>query len=84
MGELVETLAARTPLAPGPARERAADLLFFLTGPESYRAHVLATDWFQDESVHWTSETLCQTSSEVRWSMDHEGVDGHHTGGGGK
>ena len=47
MTELVDALAAKTPLAPGLARDRAADLLFFLTGPESYRALVLTAGWSQ-------------------------------------
>ena len=60
MTELVDALAAKTPLVPGLARDRAADLLFFLTGPESYRALVLTAGWTQDEWVRWTSDTLCQ------------------------
>lgn len=60
MTELVDALAEKTPLVPGLARGRAADLLFFLTGPECYRALVLAAGWSQDEWVHWTSDTLCR------------------------
>jgi hypothetical protein len=60
MTELAGALAEKTPLVPGLARDRAADLLFFLTGPECYRALVLAAGWSQDEWVRWTSDTLCR------------------------
>jgi AcrR family transcriptional regulator len=60
MAKLVDALAEKTPLVPGLARDRAADLLFFLTGPECYRALVLTAGWSQDEWAHWTSDTLCR------------------------
>jgi AcrR family transcriptional regulator len=60
MAKLVDALAEKTPLVPGLARDRAADLLFFLTGPECYRALVLTAGWSQDEWARWTSDTLCR------------------------
>ena len=53
-------LARRTPLAPGMTRRRAADLLFVLTGPESYRAFVLGCGWSPNQWVHWVSDTLAR------------------------
>ena len=60
MRELVDALAAKTPLAPAMTPDRAADLIFFLTGPESYRALVLDAGWQHDEWITWTSRTLCR------------------------
>jgi AcrR family transcriptional regulator len=60
MAKLVDALAEKTPLVPGLARDRAADLLFFLTGPECYRALVLTAGWSQDGWARWTSDTLCR------------------------
>ncbi len=45
MVELAASSSRRTPLAAGMTRRRAADLLFVLTGPESYRAFVLGCGW---------------------------------------
>jgi AcrR family transcriptional regulator len=59
MGRLVDDLARKTPLVPGLSRHRAADLAFFLMGPESYRALVLVAGWSHDEWVAWTSARLC-------------------------
>jgi AcrR family transcriptional regulator len=60
MREVVDALAGKTPLVPALTRDRAADLIFFLTGPESYRALVLGAGWPHDEWVAWTSRTLCR------------------------
>ena len=60
MTELIDALAEKTPLARGVTRDRAADLIFFLTGPDAYRALVLTAGWSPDEWVRWTGETLCR------------------------
>jgi hypothetical protein len=57
--ELVDALAKKTPLARSVSRRRAADLIFFLTGPECYRALVLGAGWSTREWVRWVSDTLC-------------------------
>lgn len=58
MTALVDALAKKTPLADGMTRRRAADLLYFLTGPESYRALVLDAGWSERMWVRWVSDTL--------------------------
>jgi AcrR family transcriptional regulator len=58
MAVLVGVLAKKTPLARGMTRRRAADLLFVLTGPESYRAFVAGAGWSRQEWVNWVSNTL--------------------------
>jgi AcrR family transcriptional regulator len=58
MTELIDALAKKTPLAPGMTRRRATDLIYFLTGPESYRALVLDAGWSPSQWVRWTSDTL--------------------------
>src|SRR5262245_17124155 len=60
MTELIGALADKTPLTPGMTRDRAVDLIFFLTGPEAYRALVLTAGWSKDEWISWTSDTLCR------------------------
>jgi AcrR family transcriptional regulator len=60
MAELIDALADKTPLAPGMTRDRAADLIFFLTSPEAYRALVLTAGWSPEAWVRWTSDTLCR------------------------
>ena len=44
-------------------RRRAADLLFVLTGPESYRAFVLGCGWSPRHWVQWVGDTLSKNSS---------------------
>jgi AcrR family transcriptional regulator len=58
MTDLAASLAKRTPLAAGMTRRRAADLLFVLTGPESYRAFVLGCGWSPRHWVQWVSDIL--------------------------
>jgi AcrR family transcriptional regulator len=58
MVELATSLSKRTPLAPGMTRRRAADLLFVLSGPESYRAFVLGCGWSPRQWVRWVGDTL--------------------------
>jgi AcrR family transcriptional regulator len=60
MTELIDALAKKTPLARGMTRRRATDLVYFLTGPESYRALVLGAGWPPKEWVRWVSDTLCR------------------------
>ena len=60
MTNLAASLAKRTPLVAGMTRRRAADLLFVLTGPESYRAFVLGCGWSPSHWVHWVSDTLAR------------------------
>ncbi len=58
MRKLVDALAQKTPLAPGMTRRRAADLLFFLAGPECYRTLVLGAGWSSQAWARWVSDTL--------------------------
>lgn len=58
MGTLVAELRKKTPLRPGLTQRRAADLLYFLMGPESYGALVLDAGWTERQWVTWTAETL--------------------------
>ncbi|TCC53071.1 hypothetical protein E0H75_04905 [Kribbella capetownensis] len=58
MGTLVAELRKKTPLRSGLTQRRAADLLDFLMGPESYGALVLDAGWTQRQGVTWTAETL--------------------------
>ncbi len=58
MLELIRTLAAKSPLVSGMTMARAADLLFFLTGPECYRELVLLTRWTTSEWIEWVATTL--------------------------
>ena len=44
-------------------RRRAADLLFVLTGPESYRAFVLGCGWSPRQWVRWVGDTLSRELS---------------------
>ena len=65
MLDLTEALAAKTPLVPGVTRARAADLLFYLTGPECYRELVLLADWSPTEWASWVATTLSRDLFEV-------------------
>jgi hypothetical protein len=58
MAPLVDALARKTPLRRGMTRRRAADLLFFVQGPECYRELVLLAGWPPKDWVRWASETL--------------------------
>ncbi|MDG6106670.1 TetR/AcrR family transcriptional regulator [Dactylosporangium aurantiacum] len=60
MTALVDALSQKTPLAPDVRRDRAADLLFFLTGPECYRSLVISAGWAEPEWVRWVGDTLCR------------------------
>ncbi len=56
--EIVDALARKTPLRRGMTRRRAADLLFVLAGPESYRSFVIEAGWTERQWVSWVSATL--------------------------
>lgn len=58
MEQLVTALQAKTPLHAGVTPTRAADLLDFFMGPESYAELVLRAGWSQRQWVSWVSETL--------------------------
>lgn len=58
MEELVTALKAKAPLRSGMTPTRAADLLDFLLGPESYAEVVLRAGWSRRQWVNWVSETL--------------------------
>lgn len=58
MEELVTALKAKAPLRSGMTPTRAADLLDFLLGPESYAELVLRAGWSSRQWVNWVSETL--------------------------
>lgn len=58
MQELVTVLSTKAPLRDGMTPTRAADLLDFLLGPESYAELVLHADWPTDRWTTWVSDTL--------------------------
>jgi hypothetical protein len=58
MAELVTALKAKAPLRSGMTPTRAADLLDFLLGPESYAELVLRAGWSRRRWVSWVSATL--------------------------
>lgn len=58
MEEVVVTLKAKTPLHQGITPTRAADLLDFLMGPESYAELVLRAGWSRRRWVQWVTDTL--------------------------
>ncbi len=58
MERLVTALRAKAPLRAGLTPTRAADLLDFFMGPESYAELVLRAGWSQRLWVSWVSETL--------------------------
>ena len=60
MRDLVEQLRSKTPLRRGMTRQRAADLLDFVMGPESYATLVLDLGWTQRQWAQWTAEWLAR------------------------
>lgn len=58
MARLAEELRARQPFRSGLTSERAADILDFLIGPESYAALVLHAGWSAADWTTWVSDIL--------------------------
>jgi AcrR family transcriptional regulator len=58
MEELVTVLGSKAPLRDGMTPARAADLLDFLLGPESYAELVLRAGWPRNRWTTWVSHTL--------------------------
>ncbi len=58
MGDLGRALSDKTPLRAGMTHQRAADLLFALTGPALYRDLVLEAGWAPAEWARWGSDAL--------------------------
>jgi len=56
--EIVTALAKKTPLRRGMTRRRAADLLFVLAGPESYRSFVIEAGWTERDWIAWVTASL--------------------------
>lgn len=56
--EVVGILRSKAQLRPGLTVARAADMLDFLMGPESYAELVLRAGWSRRRWVAWTAETL--------------------------
>lgn len=65
MEELITALKAKAPLRSGMTATRAADLLDFLLGPESYAELVLRAGWSRRRWVSWVSETLADQLFET-------------------
>jgi AcrR family transcriptional regulator len=65
MEELVSALKTKAPLRNGMTATRAADLLDFLLGPESYAELVLRAGWSRRRWVNWVSETLADQLFET-------------------
>lgn len=60
MEELLTALRTKAPLQTGMSATRAADLLDFLLGPESYAELVLRAGWSRRRWVDWVSSTLTE------------------------
>jgi AcrR family transcriptional regulator len=58
MSHVTDALAAKTPLRPSVTPQRAAELLFVLTGPETYRAFVLDVGWTCAQWIDWVAGAL--------------------------
>lgn len=58
MLELSSALVAKSPLVSGTTMARAADLLFYLPGPECYRELVLLARWPTTDWITWVATTL--------------------------
>ncbi len=58
--EQLAALRAKAPLRAGVTPTRAADLLDFFMGPESYAELVLRAGWSRRRWVSWVSETLTE------------------------
>ncbi len=58
--------AAQGVLRPGLSEERAADLLWWFTGPWAYRALVTGRGWSPDDYEQWLAETLYTQVMAVR------------------
>ncbi len=69
MEGLVTALKAKTPLRSGMTPTRAADLLDFLLGPESYAELVLRAGWSRRRWISWVSETLADQLFETPKSI---------------
>lgn len=74
MEQLVAALRAKSPLRAGVTPKRAADLLDFLMGPESYAELVLRAGWSRRRWVDWVTETL--TDQLFLAANEHAGRDG--------
>ncbi len=60
MEELVTALRTKAPLREGITPARAADLLDFLLGPESYAELVLRAGWTRHRWITWVTHTLTE------------------------
>jgi len=58
MRDLAEALRAKRAFRKGVSLDRATDLLFVLTGPESYRSFVLERGWTRGQWESWTAAAL--------------------------
>ncbi len=58
MQDLVDTLAKKQPLRKGLTKRHAVDLVFVLTGPETYGPLVLQAGWSHAQWSAWASRTL--------------------------
>lgn len=56
--QLIDGLAAKTPLRPGLTRAKACDLLFVVLEPELYRSLVLECGWSQADWQTWATNAL--------------------------
>jgi AcrR family transcriptional regulator len=60
MERLVAALRTKSPLRPGVTPAKAADLLDFLMGPESYAELVLRAGWSRRRWISWVTDTLVE------------------------
>ena len=58
--ELLRILAGRSPLHEGLTAKAAADILFTIGSPETYRLLVVDRDWSPDRWERWYAETLAR------------------------
>jgi AcrR family transcriptional regulator len=58
MGEIVEGLARKAKLRRGLSRDRAADVLYVLIGPDLYRTLILERGWTKKEWAAWIERSI--------------------------
>ena len=58
MGEIVDGLARKAQLRRGLSRDRAADVLYVLIGPDLYRTIVLERGWTKTQWSAWIERSI--------------------------
>jgi hypothetical protein len=58
MADLVDVLVKKQPLRKGLSKRHAVDLVFVLTGPDTYRSLVIDAGWSPKQWSAWASRAL--------------------------